>query len=261
MDWDDEVEVVDEDAPAPVYGPDQAEEPDDEEDHWHPATDGGQPSPTTPTPAVAAVEEDDEWGWEPDKGFPDPTNSVRIWVDEQGLPDKVRVSLNWRERLANGALGEAVTQSFLLINHFHHVYRASDPTSVQQMPPAEPLSTAERAELLSQIDALAAQLATRTPGSYRTTVQTWQPAIGTDFEDGVLVALDATGRPAYAKFDPKWLESANSRELSVGILTAFKKARANYQPPQVELTTEGRLLRRMNELTQRLLSAPIDPLG
>ena len=51
--------------------------------------------------------------------------SVRIWVDEQGLPDKVRVSLNWRERLANGALGEAVTQSFLLINHFHHVYRAS----------------------------------------------------------------------------------------------------------------------------------------
>ena len=255
MNWDDE--LADDELPAPPdFGTDTAHETpsDDLADDYDPLAAPAVDPQTASQQAAEAAEEDEDWS--PEKGFPDPTNAVRIWVDEQGLPIKVRVSLSWREKLRNGALGEAVTQCCLLINHFHHIYGQDDPTRVPTEQPAKPLSPAERAELMAEFDDLAAQLGELEPGSYRTSTQTWQPAVGTDFENGVLVQLDATGRPAFAKFDPKWLATANSKELSTGILSAFKKARANYRPPEVQLTGEGELLQRLNQLSARLLAPP-----
>ena len=248
MTWDDDPELEDTDAlAAPDYSSQQVlvEEPDD--DDWAAPA---RPGTFAPDPASDAADDLLEEDWGPEKGFSDPTNSVRVWADPEGGLEKVRVWLSWRTRLDGRPLGEAVTVAFMLMNNYLHAYAGP---SHEQLPRiATRPSSSRAAQIRSRLAEIRAELAALDPAEFPGYTEEWEPAVGTDFENGVRVQLDRTGRPAIARFDPAWLQTANSRELSLGIMTSYRKARMAYRPPVRSLDRAGELMAERRRLRNEL---------
>lgn len=248
MTWDDDPELEDTDAlAAPDYSSQQVlvEEPDD--DDW---TAPAPPGTFAPDPASDAADDLLEEDWGPEKGFSDPTNSVRVWADPEGGLEKVRVSLSWRTRLDGRPLGEAVTVSFMLMNNYLVSYQTDDRAD---LPVIRSSPTPERVrQIADRLAEIRGALSGLDPAEFPGRRQVWEPAVGTDFENGVSVELDTSGRPAIARFDPVWLQSANSRELALGIMSSYRKARMIYRPPTVTLDLAGRLRAEQRQLLHEL---------
>ncbi|EPH04092.1 hypothetical protein HMPREF1531_01153 [Propionibacterium sp. oral taxon 192 str. F0372] len=198
--------------------------------------------------------EPDDVGWEPSQGFPDGRRAVRVWADDDGVMTRVRVSLNWREKLKGSSLETAFWTAFTAMNAiFHttrHVLPLPEPLPVTPYPTSAGWDALRMARLeRAEVDAKMAKLADAPPTRW-----VGQSVQGSDFEDGVVVTLGLFGQPVSAKFDPKWLKtSVRSSELSRGVLGAYRRARAKYQPPQIEFGERELLAREYTRINASLL--------
>lgn len=249
MTWDDDPDFEDHDVlAAPSYsGGDQVASRADED-----PTDPLAFVPEDEAGATDVDADDDAWG--PEQGFPDPTGSVRVWGDSDGTLQKVRISLNWKQRLGGRPMGEAVSIAFMFMNNYLHIYETPGLPEVGDLGPE--LTSEQRAKARARIAAIDGELEALDPQKFPGVIEHWEPAVGSDFQDGVRVELDSTGRPAVARFDRKWLDTANSRELSLGIMSSYRKARAAYRPPVYELDRRGELLAERRRLSASLALRP-----
>ena len=76
---------------------------------------------------------DEDANWRPELGFPDGTRAIRVWADDDGVLTRVRVSLNWREKLADSSLDAAFFTAFMAMNAILH-------THAHPLPSLEPLA-------------------------------------------------------------------------------------------------------------------------
>lgn len=184
--------------------------------------------------------------WTSEHGFPDATNSVRIWVGTDGLPERVRVSRNWKEKLGDAELGAAVTSVFIAINHHYRMGSDVELPELDGSDDALPYSVENERELLAQWrEAITKFQAYDLTNDLIVRYTERDPITGSDFEDGVVITVDDNGFPSYAQFDPEWIKDATHRELSQGILFACKQAVRKFTPPEVEVGEAGRALQRV----------------
>lgn len=227
----------------PQPGPEPVDELEDELDEF----------PAAPSTDDEGPEEDD-LNWEPRFGFPDQRGIVRVWANEDGTLDRVRVSLHWRDKLKDTPLDRCFVECFMLMNGFHQPdILVPDP---EPLPPetATGLLTWDLiASIQRQQDALDAQIAALEPSQPRWVGKTAQ---GSDFEDGVIVELDLHGRPVVARFDQEWLDTpATSSEIARGVMGAYRRARKAYVPPTAEYDERTRLVQRKRQLNQLLMDS------
>ena len=193
--------------------------------------------------------------WTPEQGFSDPANVVRVWSDPEGGLARIRFSFSWRSRLGERSLGEAVTIAFMFMNGYLHVNPS--PSLDEGLPPVTREPTPERvAEIGRRLAAVTAELNRLDPAEFPGYREDWEPAMGTDFDDGVGVWLDRHGRPSEARFDDDWLRTARSRELAIGVMTGYRKALAVYRPPVRTLDRRGELRAELHRLLRELSGPP-----
>lgn len=196
--------------------------------------------------------------WAPELGFPDPTSTVRVWTDDEGRINKVRVSLYWKERLDGTSLDELTLMACrLAANYFPP---RLDPT-IEVAPVPDRLAQRFSHELITSIE----EAQTKLEEELRELEETqpadledrWvgQNAEGFAFGRKVHVVLDFQGNTQQVTFDPAWLQSANSSEIAEGILTAHKAAYANYQPPTLERGQRSRISAQHLMLREELTAA------
>mgnify|MGYP000889513019 CR=1 FL=1 len=234
MIWEDDDEFL----AAPIYGqPDVSGESGDD-----PETDEGA--------GPGASEE----AWNPLQGFPDGLRAVRVWPGDEGAPGRVRVSLNWREKLRDSSLDHAFFTAFAAMNAVCH-------TGEHPLPRPAPLPAKAFGDAISwqtleivrrercRIDARMAELADAMPTRW-----VGEPAVGSAFGKGVVVTLGLFGHPVSARFDPEWIEGpVRSSELSRGVMTAWRQALKKFRPPRVEFGERELLAREYDRLDRSLL--------
>lgn len=209
--------------------------------------------PVDNQPAAEAETEDDEQ-WTPLLGFPDEFNAVRVWADENGELERVRVSLNWREKLKDSSLERSFFICFLLMNTFHTDH--SGPPELAPLPDpvvTEPLSWEYLGKVHREFEEISAKLEALPENPSR-----WvgTPVTGSDFEDGVIVQLDIHGLPVGVTFDPEWLDTpATSGEIARGVMAAYRRARKKHVPPTYEHSEYDRLSLQRDQIGRKLRGA------
>lgn len=189
--------------------------------------------------------------WRPEDGFPDQENAVRVWGTPEGELTKVRISLSWREKLGIDGLSRAFGICFMMMNNYY-----APPMDIGLSDPGAPRVTEQfTAESLDkyrhdrdELRARLAQLPADMPAS------SWRGGTtqGSDFEDGVIVQLDVSGRVEAALFDPTWLKTKPSAgSITRGVMAAYRRALRKHQPPQLEETERGRLQRELLRVNDR----------
>lgn len=187
--------------------------------------------------------------WSKELGFPDPYGVLRIWVDDDDLITKVRITPIWREKLGRTPLSQAFGITFTFINNYRgpaDATVADDPLPTHGVPPL----SAENLQMLSeQMAAVASDLDAFGPADYGRWVGT--PAEGSVVNDAVVLSLDEHGRLSGVRFDPDWLESATVRNVSLAVVQAHRAARQNWRPPTYQPGPADELRQRWNDLRMR----------
>lgn len=175
-------------------------------------------------------DEDDplELGDVDDGGFGD--GVVRIWVDDDGRLEKVRVSPYWFKKLQGS---DTLAGSF---NQAFHVagMRLASPTEAELSDFDEELGelpepTLENLRIVrlmieenSRLITAAAEEAAQRPAVLQRRL--------TGRHEGVTVVLDADGRPSEVRFDEAWLDDVQVGPLASAVMHAANKAYAKRVP-------------------------------
>ena len=195
--------------------------------------------------------DDDEWVKE--MGFPDPLGALRVWVDDDDIIERVRLSLHWRTRLADSSLSDAFDFAFLLINNYRRrqqerLYDFFEPERVA----SEPLSwsslgklRSRQREVMEQLDALGPRGATSIEGT---------ETVGHGAKGKVELLLNLEGLLLGVAFDPVWLKTARIREISDGVVEAHRDARARFVPGEIHVGERERLVNEMSTLRNEVLA-------
>ncbi|MGJ6979491.1 hypothetical protein ACSDQ9_03010 [Aestuariimicrobium soli] len=197
---------------------------------------------------------DDETPWAPDQGFPDPWGIATVWLDEDDLIGRVRMSVHWRSRLGQGSLAQAFGQIFMLINNhregeaFRSVAPADDRPAPRPMSWEALADLRERsAELNRRLLALPAEVRGRHENR-------WTDGFGA--HGNIRITLNPTGALSAIAFNEGWLGRARIKELSDGIVEAHRAARAAWVPPAYERSERDDLIDQLtatrDELTAML---------
>lgn len=189
------------------------------------------------------LEQDDD-EWEPSMGFPDPQGVLRVWLDDEGVLERVRLSLHWRSRLGDHPLEDAFDFAFLLVNNFRRERDHRLLHEPEEQPALEPLSW----EAMSRIRGRRREIHQRLSelGEAGATAIEGHETVGTGARGKVRLGLDLDGLIQGVRFDQAWLEQARAREIGDAVVEAHRDAVARYEPPEVELGERERLV---NELT------------
>lgn len=245
-------ELDDDDFLAPVLGDDHSATAEPDPDSPQLIEEIAAP----PAPIVEAeIEQVDDEDWTPLLGFPDEAGAVRVWATEDGELDRVRVSLNWREKLRESSLERSFFVCFTLVNGYYPPETwIGDPPPLEREPSSRPLTWALLTRVTrehSELDARLNELGEPEPSHWVGT-----PVSGSDFEDGVIVQLDIHGRAVSVRFDQTWLDTpVTSGEIARGVMAAYRRARKKHVPPTIEYSEAALLLRRRRQITQQVLSA------
>ncbi len=187
--------------------------------------------------------------WTKDLGFPEPYGVLRIWVDDDDLITKVRITPIWREKLGKTPLAHAFGIAFTFINNYRGHVEGSlddDPLPTADVPP---LTSDNLAALTAEMDELGAELDAMGRDDYGHWVGS--PAEGSVANGCVVLTLDEQGRLGGITFDPEWLETATVRNVSLAVVQAHRAARDAWRPPAYEPGPADELRQRWNDLRMR----------
>lgn len=167
---------------------------------------------------------------EADGGIGDPNRIVRVWVEDDGTLTRIQLSPIWHRKLGHRTLSDV----------FAGVLAAA---RVRVAPPPEPSSPDT-----SHVDFSGLPRFGRDPmRTFQLALDNlnrrWQeaalrqrdsqpqpvaPPEVTDNED-ITVRLDEQGQLIHVDFDDDWLDHADVREITDGVLALYRKARAEFR--------------------------------
>lgn len=193
--------------------------------------------------------------WRRELGFPDGTRAIRVWANDEGVLSKVRVSLNWREKLKNSSLDAAFFTVFLAMN-------AMLQTGAHKLPepeplPAEPYDSSDGWEALLRASREQEELHRKVEklGDVSPTRWVGNTSVGDAFDGKVKVTLGIFGQPISAHFDSELVAGPlSSSDISRGVMAAYFRARAKHTPPTVVFGERDLLLRESDRITRSMLA-------
>lgn len=191
----------------------------------------------------------DDEEWDPSMGFPDPYGVLIVWVDEDNLINRVRISPHWRTKLGQHTLLDAIGPVFLMINNHQESVQSAD-LEIDEVEAPGPLTWEGLAELREQAAELSAQLDALPEGVRAQYQGEWTHGDG--LKGKVRIVLNPLGRLATIGFDEKWLATARIKELSDGIVEAHRAARAAHQPPTIEPSERDVLIAQLTTTRNQL---------
>ncbi len=207
-------------------------------------------------PTGGPVEQPDEEDDLPlDGGIGDERGLVRIWADEQGHLERVRISKNWARKLNGTPLEVSFLEVFVALNNQHA------PNGVQMPPPPElPPSTKKWRfdwDTLAGWQTEGDEIARRAEQISDIRPSQWvgEEVTGDAYNNRIVVTLDVHGRPARVDFDPGWMATLpTAKDLQYGVLRAYGAACEKHRPPVVDLGDLELLEQQGMQLVQQILS-------
>ncbi len=182
--------------------------------------------------------------WTEADGFMEGKGLVRVWVDETGLINKVRISLHWYDKLSDGErLEDSFARCFVLINN-RWIFSGNDigvvsPVKHQDIEIAEPFSPEAHRQIMEEAARLKLKLSKFSASDYGS----WQgsPVTGEAADGNVKLYLDELGNLARVSFDDSWLDTARVRMIGDAVIAAHRDARARFRPPTYVPTEADRI--------------------
>lgn len=193
-----------------------------------------------------------------DRGFASAASVIRVWIDDEGVINKVRVSPSWRERVAkNGGpaalatgLSRSFDQAFALINIARRPEYPTTPIMGETAPAQTPLSWAEMARIQQALHEVRDQVsALDSPQEGRWTNV---PAVGTSAGGKVKVELNEFGGYDTVHFDPTWLHASRVGQICDAVPEAARRAKERFVPPVYEPSEYDQLMEKSAALRSEL---------
>ena len=221
----------------------------------HSGMDTDDQEPDDLDPRGESADEDELFStgpWTAEAGFTDPSSSVRVWVDEEQIISKVRISPSWRERVGSGGLEQAFGLCFLQINNY---FREPSPATSMEGDDRfakMPLRSSDMVAIIRRNDEIRSHLKTLGPEAQGN----WKgsPSVGVTPDKSVALTLDLHGKLARIEFNSAWLEQARVRQISNAVVRAHREARALFVPPTYEEGERDRLTAEMVDNRKELLA-------
>lgn len=185
-------------------------------------------------PFLGVSEEPEADGeWTPEHGFPSAGDVVRLWVDEEGIPTRLRISLNWREHLKNTTLQQAINQALVLSQSYTNrpTFSAIDLSTVPEA--KQPLSEDAFRKLVKEVDALEVEQEELLASAAQAPREDFDAGTGTAAEGKIRVTMDPSGFIRTIAIDEEWArEDARVAEINEGVKKASREAKDNFVPQQ-----------------------------
>lgn len=197
-----------------------------------------------------------------DGGFGGADGLVRIWFDDDGRLERVRVSPVWFKKLGPGqTLEQAFRQAFRASGYAVEEAEEPEPADYSgldfgELPEFSQESVEAYVALLAEHQARwdeAIARAEAEPQPRR------PPARGKS--KGVVVVLDDNGHPAEVEFDDDWLDEAQVGSICNHVVAAAHKAYAKYVPRTNEHLTELERFRMEHDVLIAGFQALMQPRG
>lgn len=191
--------------------------------------------------------------WQKEMGFPDQLGVLRVWVNDDVLIERVRLSIHWRNRLGDQTLQQSFGVVFMLINNYHRLQRRRtlnyyDPDREA----SEPLSFAALDRLREREDDIRRRLDALGDEGHPTFTGT--ETIGAGLHGRVRLKLNLLGQLDGVQFDPAWLPGARIKEISDGVVEAHADARRHFVPAEVLVGEREKLVNELTELRNETLA-------
>lgn len=190
--------------------------------------------------------------WAKEMGFPDQLGVLRVWVNDDVLIDRVRLSLHWRNRLGEQTLQQSFGVVFMLINNYHRLQQRPINYYDPDREAAEPLSFEALNRIRERGDEVRRRLEALGDGGYSSLQG--EETIGSGLNGRVQLKLNLLGQLDGVQFDPKWLPSARIKEISDGVVEAHADARRRFVPAEVIVGEREKLVDELTDLRNETLA-------
>lgn len=185
-------------------------------------------------------------------GFTDGDGVVRVFIDDAGVINKVRMSASWRERLAGKPLEQAFISAFIWINNFRN-----GPAEFVEPDALPDSGQSYNGDATQQIGAQFLELLERKAalgpdegfGQWSGT-----EVVGVSSDRSVSVRLDKLGRLAGIEFNQTWLREARIKQISDAVVRAAQDAQAQFVPPVYEPGERDEINRQIRQGRDELLA-------
>lgn len=210
-------------------------------------------------PGFDATPEDEVEG---EGGYPDHRNLVRLWLDDEDVICKVRLSAKWFDRLGGWrGLEQAFGEAFaaVALDQLPTIEVSDEDASAPVSVPrgTAPLSEERLAEHTRRANDLLTQLAALPAEANGTWHQA--PATGHSRDRSVSITLRPDGSLATITFDDELLAGSLMRDLEANIIAAHRDARTRFQPPTREPGERDRLLDQFGAHADELVAMIMAP--
>ncbi|MGA4668646.1 hypothetical protein ACPCG0_02405 [Propionibacteriaceae bacterium Y1923] len=267
--WDaDDVGEEDDGLERVGHYPDAAEEPDPGVDRYgSPGSDEGVDSLrdgddpaddylADDDPGLSSDEDDEvdeSQAWVKEMGFPDQLGVVRVWVDDDALIERVRLSIHWRTRLGEQTLQQSFGVVFMLINNYHRLQQRRTLNYYEpEREAAEPLSFEALDRIRERSDEVRRQLEALGDGGHPQLQG--EETIGVALHGRVQLKLNLVGQLDGVQFDPTWLRTARIKEISDAVVEAHADARRRFVPAEVIVGEREKLVNELAGLRNETLA-------
>lgn len=190
----------------------------------------------------------------PGDGTPSPGGVCRVWVDDDGHLQQVRISNRWRERVKDQPLGDFVHAALSAARSMHVTgAAATPPPSIGLERGAKPAQVSgaaidrlveESLSMIEESDALSAR------GDEPGMKSTWtgSPVEGFSVNRKVCVVLDMAGGNESVRMDEDWLKTAQVAQICDAVVEAQQHAESLHEPPVLEVGEHGKMAERAGKL-------------
>lgn len=168
--------------------------------------------------------------WTLEQGFVDATGTVRLYTDEQGNPVRIGLARYWRDQIKQVPLPEMFSEVFL------QAALALGRAPVD-LPEPEPVESDEQLSLdlvermLAEMEQLQLRIDELDAADEGFSLTQGVQAVGRSLDTHVELTLTIYGTAQSVSFDERWLKEATMAEVTGGVISAYKDARANYTEP------------------------------